>query len=89
MKVSLIVPTLGQEKFLPDTLGSIVAQNYDQLEVILVDGGCSSENRVTVDRFPQLNIQLISERDNGQADAINKGFRAASGDIFNCSDQGS
>lgn len=82
MKFSLVIPTYNQEGLLPDTLASVMAQNFEDLEVIVVDGGCSLQNIKTVERFSSLNIRLVSERDGGQSEAINKGFRLATGDLL-------
>jgi glycosyltransferase involved in cell wall biosynthesis len=57
-----------------------MAQNYANLEHIIIDGDSTDETPEILERYPHLRV--ISEPDHGQADAINKGFRLASGDIM-------
>jgi hypothetical protein len=58
----------------------VLAQNYPNLEHIVVDGMSTDDTPAILARYPHLRV--IREPDNGQADAINKGFRAATGEIF-------
>lgn len=78
--VSIVTPSFNQARFLPQTLASIRAQDYPRIENIIVDGG-STDGSVDILRAAP-NIRWISERDQGQVDAINKGFAMASGDIL-------
>lgn len=65
-----------------DTIRSVLDQNYPNLEYIVIDGG-SSDRSVEIIKKDQQHIDYwVSEPDNGQADAINKGFSRASGDIL-------
>jgi glycosyltransferase involved in cell wall biosynthesis len=80
--VSIITPSYNQGHFLADTIQSVLSQDYSNLEYIIVDGG-STDNSVEV--IKQHASQLawwVSERDNGQTDALNKGFAKASGEIL-------
>lgn len=84
-KISIVVPVLNNEQFLPETLDSLVNQTYKNFEVIIQDGK-STDNTLKiaknyVKRFPK-TFRLYSEKDNGQYDAINKGFKKATGAIF-------
>ena len=83
--ISIVVPSLNQAKYIGETLQSLVAQEYPNLQVIIQDGG-SSDGSVSiaqdfVSRFPEI-FQLFIEKDSGQADAINRGFARSTGEIL-------
>jgi glycosyltransferase involved in cell wall biosynthesis len=80
--ISIIIPTLNQGDTIEDTLLSILAQNYGNLEIIVMDGGSSDATLSVLDRYKPWISHLISEQDGGQSQAINRGFRLASGEIF-------
>jgi glycosyltransferase involved in cell wall biosynthesis len=81
-KISVIIPSLNQGKFIGRTLQSVLDQEYSNLELIVVDGG-SSDSTLEVLANYRKNIDfLISEKDNGQSNAINKGLNLASGEII-------
>ena len=80
--VSIVVPTLNQAAFIGQTLASIAGQCWPRIEVIVVDGGSTDGTADVVKRFGSLVTRFISEPDRGQADAINKGFRIAQGNIL-------
>ncbi|MFZ2095275.1 MAG: glycosyltransferase family 2 protein [Anaerolineales bacterium] len=80
--VSIITPSYNHGRFLQQTIQSVISQDYPNLEYIIVDGG-STDN--TVDIIKQYASHIawwVSERDHGQADAINKGFAHAHGEII-------
>ncbi len=79
-KISVIIPNYNYGSFIEETICSVVNQNYKNLEIIIIDGG-STDNSVEI--LKKYNNQInywISEKDEGQADAINKGLLAATGD---------
>ena len=83
MKITVITPTFNQAEFIKDTIESVVNQSYQNIEYIIVDN-CSEDGteeivRTYMERYPY--IVYIREKDRGQADAINKGFQRATGDI--------
>lgn len=84
MKVSIITVTFNSEKTISETIKSVLAQSYHDIEYLIIDGG-SSDNTVNIIReyAPSFNhrIKWISEHDKGMYDAINKGIRMATGDI--------
>ena len=82
LKFTIITPNYNQGSFLLNNLESVDSQNYDDIEHVVIDGG-STDNSVSVlNSFdPVKPLFWISEPDSGQSEAINKGFRVASGDI--------
>lgn len=77
--ISVVTPSLNQAVFIEDAILSVARQNYPSFEHIVVDGGSTDETLATLRRYPHL--RWISEPDKGQSDAINKGFRMATGDL--------
>ena len=80
MKISIIVPSYNQGRYLEATLNSILDQDFPSIEIIVNDGG-SSDNSVEILRSFGDRIRWRSAKDRGQTDAINKGLREATGDI--------
>lgn len=77
--ISIITPSLNQGQFIEKNIRSITEQNYPDFEHIVIDGGSSD---ATIDILKKYDhIRWISEEDSGQANAINKGFRMAGGDV--------
>lgn len=79
--VSIVTPSLNQGRFIEETIESVLSQDYPHLEYIVVDGG-STDGTLDVLRRYGGRLQWISEPDGGQAQAINKGFRLARGEIL-------
>ncbi|MBK9334514.1 MAG: glycosyltransferase [Ignavibacteria bacterium] len=79
-KFSIVTPTLNQAHFIKDTIESVLNQNYKNFEHIIVDGGSTDNTLEILKDVPHL--KWISEKDSGPANAINKGFQMATGDIF-------
>lgn len=87
-KVSIVIPSYNQGAFLEATIRSILDQKYPDLEIIVIDGG-STDNSVEIIRKYAGQLKYwVSEKDKGQSEAINKGFRIATGKYINwlCSD---
>lgn len=80
--ISIVVPSFNQGRYIEQTLCSILGQQYPRLEVIVIDGGSTDETLEVVRRYESRLAHFVSEKDNGQASAINKGFRLAKGDIL-------
>ena len=79
-KISIVTPSLNQGEFLEQTIHSVLSQEYPDLEYIVMDGG-SSDNTLDILRSCSDRVRWRSEKDKGQADAINKGLRIASAEI--------
>ena len=80
--VSIITPSYNQAKFLEAAMASVLNQNYPAIEYIVVDGGSSDGSQEIIKSFADQLAWWVSEPDQGQADAINKGFKKASGEII-------
>ena len=80
-KISVVVPSYNQAEFLGQTLDSIVAQNYPQLELIVMDGGSTDASTEVIRRFERHIAYWVSERDGGQTDAIGHGFARSTGAV--------
>jgi len=80
--VSIVTPSYNQGQFIGATLDSILSQDYPNLELIVMDGG-STDNTVDVLKtYTDPRLSWVSERDNGQTHAINKGLARAKGEIL-------
>jgi glycosyltransferase involved in cell wall biosynthesis len=79
-RISVVTSSFNQGRYIARTIESVLAQQYPNLEHIVVDGMSSDETVDVLARYPHLTV--VREPDSGQADAINKGFRRATGEIF-------
>lgn len=82
MKVSIVTACLNSEETIAKTLSSIEIQSYQNIEVIVVDGGSVDNTLNVVRSFGNLVDVLVTESDSGIYDALNKGCNLASGDII-------
>jgi glycosyltransferase involved in cell wall biosynthesis len=81
VKVSVVTPSFNQGAFIERTIESVVSQKGDfELEYLVVDGG-STDGTLSVLRSYEGRLRFVSEKDQGQSDAINKGFRMTSGEL--------
>lgn len=78
--VTVVTPSYNQGAFIRETIESVLSQDYPNVEYIVVDGG-SNDGTLDILRSYGDRFHWISEKDKGQSDAINKGFRMARGEI--------
>ncbi len=78
--VSIVTPSLNQGPFIEQTIRSVLGQNYAPIEYSVYDAGSTDGTHATLDRYRE-RVRVIIGPDGGQADAINRGLRAACGDI--------
>lgn len=82
MKISIVTISYNQARFLKQTIESVLAQNYHDIEHIVVDAGSTDGSRDIIEQFRKYLAVAVFEPDNGPADGLNKGFALATGDIF-------
>ncbi len=80
LKISVITPTLNSEKHIERAIQSVLEQNYNNVEHIIIDGRSEDKTIDIIMQYPHL--KWVSEKDNGQSEAMNKGFRISGGDII-------
>ena len=81
-KISIVTPSYNYGNYLEETILSVKNQNYPNLEHIVIDGGSTDNTPAVIEQYRHLLTYAVSEKDQGQSDAINKGFAIATGEIF-------
>src|SRR6202790_859457 len=81
VKVSVVTPSFNQGQFIQRTLESVATQTGADIEHVVFDGG-SNDNTVDVLKRFGHGVKWVSEKDNGQTEAVNKGIRATDGEII-------
>jgi glycosyltransferase involved in cell wall biosynthesis len=82
-RISIVTPSYNQGRFIEETIRSILLQGYPNLEYIIIDGGSTDQTVEIIKRYAPWFAYWVSERDQGQAHAINKGLSRATGSLFN------
>jgi glycosyltransferase involved in cell wall biosynthesis len=80
-RISVITPSFNQGAFLEETIRSVLLQGYPDLEYVVIDGGSNDESVSIIRKYERWIAHWVSERDHGQADAIQKGLNRVSGSI--------
>lgn len=85
-KITIVTPSYNQGAYIEEALLSVKQQNYADFEHIVVDGGSTDQTLAVLSDYSSRpdwpHLRWISERDKGQSDALNKGFRMATGEII-------
>jgi len=82
MRISVIIPSYNQGRFIEQTFLSVLQQEYADVEIIMIDGGSQDETLEIIDRYSKFVSYWISEKDRGQSHALNKGLEVCTGDFI-------
>lgn len=81
-KITVVTPSFNQGEFIEKTILSVINQGYPNLEYIIIDGGSTDNSVEIIKKYENHLSYWVSEKDNGQSDALNKGFAKATGDLL-------
>ena len=82
MKISIITVSFNSAQTIEDTIQSVLSQDYNDIEYIIIDGDSSDKTIEIVNRYKADIQYFLSEPDNGIYDAMNKGVKASKGDVI-------
>lgn len=82
LRISIVTPSFNQGQFIEDTIQSVLNQEYENLEYIIIDGGSTDDSVAIIKNYESRLTYWVSEKDRGQTHAINKGFELATGDVI-------
>lgn len=81
-KISIVTPSYNQGQFIEETIRSVLLQSYPNLEYIIIDGKSTDESVEIIKKYEPWLTYWVSEKDRGQSDALMKGFRLATGELY-------
>lgn len=81
-RISIVTPSYNYGQYIEETIRSVLLQGYPNLEFIIIDGGSTDQTVDIISSYQHWLSFWCSEPDQGQTDAINKGFERCTGDIF-------
>lgn len=81
-KISIVTPSYNQGQFIEETIRSVLLQGYPNLEYIIIDGGSTDDSVEIIRKYEKSLTYWVSEPDQGQSDALNKGFQKSTGEIL-------
>jgi glycosyltransferase involved in cell wall biosynthesis len=82
-KISIVTPSYNQGQFIEETIRSVLLQGYPDLEYIVMDGGSTDESVEIIQKYDPWIDYWVSEEDEGQSHAINKGLEISTGEVWN------
>ena len=80
--ISVVMPSFNHEKYIERSILSILNQDYKNIQLVIIDGGSKDGTVNIIKKYEKYIDYWISEKDNGQSDALNKGFEVCKGDYF-------
>ena len=80
-KVSIITVSYNSSKTIKDTIESVINQSYSKIEYLIIDGGSTDTTLQIINSYSGKISHLVSKKDDGIYDAMNKGIKMATGDI--------
>tara|TARA_A100001015_G_scaffold238672_1_gene271690 strand:+ start:430 stop:1338 length:909 start_codon:yes stop_codon:yes gene_type:complete len=81
-KISIVMPSYNKVDFIEQSILSVLNQNYPNIELIIIDGGSTDGTVEIIKKYNQYITFWVSEKDQGQSDALNKGFKHCTGSIY-------
>jgi len=81
-RITIVTPSMNQARFLEETIRSVLLQGYPDLEYMVLDGGSKDGSAKVIQRYEKWLTYWTTQPDHGQADAVNSGWRRATGDIL-------
>jgi glycosyltransferase involved in cell wall biosynthesis len=81
-RISIVTPSFNQGRFIEETILSVLGQGYPNLEYIVIDGGSTDGTDAVLERYRDQLDHVVSEKDDGQSHAINKGMAIVTGEIL-------